>query len=579
MNKLLIRLLFLFGIAGSASAATLNVPATYASIDLAHAAAAAGDTILVTGPFTNATAVTITIDGNSSAWVNFVAVTNAGKVVVPKFAFSAANYVRLINFEITHYGSTAYGQGITFGGACSNIQLIDNYIHETRFEAIQTLTGSSPSYITLRGNRGDYFGYSDAEGMNWISGVFITPHHWLMEYNHITRFVDLFSQYGTNMTMRNNWAYWIDTGLWAIIPHPDMFQSGSDGGVSGTAFHNYERNFVGRSTNEHSHFGILQDNQNGGDTNVMIRGNVAFAFGGGAVGMYGVDRVLVHNNTIVNNNMNDTGAGLMVAYGVASVGTGILANNLIQNDGGGTDAINIEAQHAFKNTHNWGYQAGVESSYLGTSDPLLNSTNGTTLDLRPSVSSPLLAKGTNLVWATEDTTGTSFDVNDAVLLSDGWGIAEGDVVVIGATTTRVTLSDWTNNVIHVADSVTVTNTQPIWWGRLGGQKDLGGYPYGAEFLTAATYTRAGNDYTITPTGHGRFAWVYVDGIPKTKVYDPIGGPWTVTEAGNVTAIKVYAEWAQSEPVVLATEAAEGEGGDPIPLTNKGRTTRFGGIIP
>jgi hypothetical protein len=58
----------------------------------------------------------------------------------------------------------------------------------------------------------------------------------------------------------------------------------------------------------------------------------------------------------------------------------------------------------------------------------------------------------------------------------------------------------------------------------------------------------------------------VDGIPTQEIYDPIGGPWTLTQAGNVTAIKVYAEWAQKDPVVLASEQAPAEGSGPVAVS-------------
>jgi hypothetical protein len=527
-----------------------------------------GDTLLVSPSIWNEN-VTISVDGDANNWINILAATNEGSVTVRKISWSGANYVRFIGFEMTHDGSTDYGQAMTFAGVCTHIEVEDVYIHHTRWEAFQMLAGSSPSYITIRGVRADYLGYPADTSYNFLSPNRLTPHHILVEYCTATRFADFVNFNGTNNVARNNVAYWIDSSLWAAIPHPDIWQPGSDGIVVGSRHHVYERHWVGQSTNEHSHFGLWKDNMNAGDTNMLIRGNIGHHFGGGGVGNEGFDAVRVYNNTLFKMCMNDNGASLLTARvtgAETAAAGGILKNNILADDGVSSSggAINIEATNPYDATHNWGYDAGSES-WLGTAYPQFVSTNIATLDLRLQSSSPARGVGTNVVWATTNTTAATFHVNDPQRLLDGWGIVEGDVVVIGNTTTRITLCDWTNNTITVATSVTVTNTQPIWWGRLGDQKDMGGYPYGAEFLTGATYTQVGNNYTITPTGHARKARVYVDGIPTQEIYDPIGGPWTLTQAGNVTAIKVYAEWAQKDPVVLASEQAPAEGGGPVAI--------------
>lgn len=544
------------------AAATLSVPSgSYPTIQAAANAVVLGDRVEVAAGTYNED-VEIEVTGSSGAWVNFVALTNGGAVIVRKFSVLDSDYVRLINFEVTHDGNPTYGRGITIGGLSSHIELIGNYIHGTRQQGVHFSPGSVNSFIVVRKNRFDYLGFPDGEGDNCIGGEFLTPHFILVEYNTATRFVDFLTMFGTNVVSRNNHSSWFDASFWNEVGHPDLFaQGGSDGFQVGSRQHIYERNYGGRSTNEHSHFGLWQDTVNAGDTNQLIRGNNAHYLGGGGIGQIGTDKLSALNNTLYSTCMEDpAGGGLFTAGFPAQPSVaGILANNVIQSDNAATDAIQIDPVHSILNTHNWGFLAGTETGYAGTADPLFVSTNSATLDLRLQAGSPLRGAGTNTIWATTNTTGTSFHVNDAQLLSDGRRMVEGDVVVIGSTTTRVVLSDWTNNAVTVATSVTVTNNQPVWWGRFGDQKDIGAYPYGAEYLTGGTYTRSGNTYTITPIGHARGAWVWVDGLPKTWVYDPIGGPFVVTEAGNVTGIELYAEWPQAEPVVLATEAGGGGG--------------------
>jgi hypothetical protein len=510
----------------------------------------AGDTVRVSAG-TYDEAVSISVDGNSNNWVNFIANTNSGPVITRRWEFNSANYVRMIGFEVTHTGTTAYSRTITLVGTCSNIEIIDNYIHHTQWDAIQAPSGT-PTRITVRGNRIDYMGTPTGSGMNAISGVPQTPRHWLVEYNHATRFTDFCDMYGMTNIIRNNWACDVHADYWAVIGHPDGFQPGSDGASALSQHHIYERNWTGRSTNEHSHFGIWQDTVNAGDTNHMIRGNVGVFIGGGGVGNIGTDKMSVYDNSFYSMCMLGDGTSLYVAYQAGSA-NGRVANNIIHTRLIGNAApITVSAGHQALVTHNWGYAAGTHASFLGTTDPRFMSLNPNSLDTRLQSGSPVRGVGTNLVWATANTTGTTFPINDAQLLSDGWSMVEGDVVVIGNTTTRVTAVDWGANRISVATSVTVTNGQPIWWGRRGDQKDLGAHPFGAEYLTAATMSQNGTTYTVTTTGDARGVWFYVDGIPTHWVYDPIGGPYTATiPSGTVTA-KAYAEWAQENPVVTAS---------------------------
>ena len=533
------------------------------TIQYAAGRVTAGDTVRVSSGTYNEN-VTISADGNSANWINFIASSNNGPVIVRKFSFSGANYVRIKGFEITHV-DTAYGQGITFSGSCGHIEILDNYIHNTRFEAIQTLAGSIPHYITIRGNRIDYPGNPGtlAPSMAAIAGVFVTPHKILIEYNHVTRMMDFCDMYGTNVIVRNNSAYWVDTGLWTSLGHPDMFQPGSDGFAVGTRHHVYERNWTGFTTNSHSHFGIWQDTVDAGDTNQLIRGNVAANIGGGGIGNIGTDKMSIYNNSFFNMCHVADGAGLYVAYRYATVGS-TLANNIIQNDNSGSDAISIDSSSQILNTHNWGYQAGSESSYRGTSDPLFNSIGVATLDMRLQAGSPCRGIGTDLVRITSAAgSGTSFVVNDSQLLCDGFDIVEGDVIMVGSTRTRITDIDWSANRVTVANSVSWTQNTPVYWGDRGDQRDLGAYPHGAMLLTAATMQRSGSTYTVTPTGDARGVWFYVDDIPTIWDYE---APFTANiPSGTVTA-KAYALYAQRIPVVDAISGPGGGGTPPAAPT-------------
>ena len=59
---------------------------------------------------------------------------------------------------------------------------------------------------------------------------------------------------------------------------------------------------------------------------------------------------------------------------------------------------------------------------------------------------------------------------------------------------------------------------------------------------------------MTPTGDARGVWFYVNGIPTT--WDATS-PYSATIASGTVTAKAYALYAQSEPVVTATQGEQG----------------------
>jgi hypothetical protein len=201
-----------------------------------------------------------------------------------------------------------------------------------------------------------------------------------------------------------------------------------------------------------------------------------------------------------------------------------------------------------KATHNLGYLSGSEASYVSTSNPLF--VNASSQNFRLQAGSPAINAGTNIAWVTSAAgSGTTFNINDGQLFIDGWGIAEGDVITVGGTTTRI--SSISGDSVTVATSVTWTNGMPVYWGT-DTSPDIGAFPYGSTELTGATMTQNGTTYTVSPTGDARGVWFYVDGIPTIWDYEV---PYTATIPGGVVTAKAYALWAQQNPVVFATNAS------------------------
>ena len=256
----------------------------------------AGDTVRVQ-PGTYDERITLNTDGTSAAWINYVA---EGRVICRGFDLNAVDYTRIIGFEITHVNTT-YSRAITFNGTCSHIEILDNYIHDVYgVAAIHALIGSTASYITIRGNTiywpNHINGSSSADcAVTAIANNYVTPNHWLVEYNHIQRSGDFINVYGAYHIVRNNYLHdYRDSYCTQSHEHihSDMFQPGSDGVVVGTHHQVYERNFCGDSIEANSHFLLLQDTVQAGDTDIIARGNVVYNFGSGGVGVLSTDNAL-----------------------------------------------------------------------------------------------------------------------------------------------------------------------------------------------------------------------------------------------------------------------------------------------
>jgi hypothetical protein len=516
------------------------------TIQYAAGRVTAGDTVRVSGG-TYDERVTIQTSGSPGNFINFVGSPTGTGVVMYGFSLTDKSNVRIIGFEIRHV-NTAYRAAVFLSGVCSNIMILDNYIHDTSQEGIQTSVNATPTYITIRGNTLYYISHPGAmAGANTaIAACAITPNHWLVEYNHIQRTMDFMDVYGSYHIFRNNWMHDYSYSYYTANGHSDMFQPGSDGQNVGTKHHVYERNFTGDSATADSHFGIWQDTVGAGDTNMLIRGNVGFNIGGGGIGNIGTSKMSTYNNTF-HNMCNQLNGAIWIWYRTPTVG-GLLANSIISGVGQSRDAVIIESGQQVTVMRNLGYQAGAESAYVSTSDPLF--LNAALHDFRLQAGSPAINAGTNVAWVTSAPgSGTTFNINDGQLFIDGWGICDGDTITVGATTTRITRI--TGNSVTVADPVIWISGTPVYWGA-GANKDMGAFPFGSRELTGAALTQSGTTYTVTPIGDARGVWFYVDGVPT--VWDSTL-PFTATIPSGTVAAKVYALYAQANPVLIATNAS------------------------
>ena len=253
--------------------------------------------------------------------------------------------------------------------------------------------------------------------------------------------------------------------------------------------------------------------------------------------------------------MNTVASGYVLLWykrsGSSDYSTGALCiNTIIQNDGLGSDAILIDTGSSGTLSNNLGYLAGLETSFLSTSDPRFVNPSDPTRNFRLQAGSPAINAGMPVTTITSASgSGTSFTVAAANRLNDGWGIADGDTITTGGTTTRIT--SISGNSVTVAASVSWTTGQPVYWGT-DTTPDIGALPYGSTELTAATLAQNGTTYTVTPTGDVRGVWFYINGVPA--IWDSTA-PFTANISSGTVTAKAYALYASKTPVVVATSGS------------------------
>lgn len=526
----------------------------------------AGDTGYITNGTYNAE-WTVSKRGTSNAWFNF----RFDSAILRKINVECS-YTRFVgNGTITHTNTT-FNDAIVFNGNSTNVEIIDlaiNNIHSTH-NAIVGGLGNQPNlkWITVRGttitNLGIVNGSYVDDPPGAIASTFEFPFtstnvikadHWLIEYNTLQFVGDGVIPFGTNNIMRNNAITLYNKAHWDNHPvlHPDGFQPGSDGIKVMSRHHIYEGNWMGDYVDPDAHFGIWQDTTQCGDTGMLMRGNIGFNLDGG-IGVISTKKVMLHRNTFYGFN---TSSPWIIFYNPGGNTDYSIGSFAVNNVSYSSSGISVGAGNLVTKNHNWGYLAGSDASYAGTTNPLfIDPANTNSRNFRLQSGSPLRGAGSSpILIASATGSGTSFVVNDGQLLSDGWGMVDGDTITVGATTTRV--NSISGNTVTVANSVSWAVGDQVHWGA-SSTEDIGALPFDSTALTGATISNVGTTYTVTPTGDARGVWFYVDGIPTTWDSTP---PYQATIAsGNVSA-KAYALYAQPIPVFTATA-----GGGPTPPT-------------
>lgn len=149
-------------------------------------------------------------------------------------------------------------------------------------------------------------------------------------------------------------------------------------------------------------------------------------------------------------------------------------------------------------------------------------------------------------------TGSFFIGNNAANLAAYGGLlVPGDVLTVGASTTRTVVSV-SGDAITVDSSLTCSASDPVYFGA-SSTIDIGAYPYKAGGYTlSGTYHQAGSTVTVTPNDAtlARFAVIYENLIPKCVA--DASNAWACTVGAGVVTVSLYPRYASQTQSVTAT---------------------------
>ncbi|MFP4401233.1 MAG: DUF4215 domain-containing protein [Candidatus Woesearchaeota archaeon] len=477
--------------------------------------------------------ISIRNSGSLDNYINFVGYPGDSKPVMRGFEI-AENYVRIIGFEITH-DTLDYNRGIIVAYEAHHVEILDNYIHNTRGHGVYWNHNYANTNITVRDNYFYFLACPNVSGSCVGNGAAVAigaGSNILVEYNHVERAGDFVNILATYSIIRNNYMHDFNNDYWSEGPgdslHADMFQP--VGNTERPADHQiYESNFMGDNVESNSHILQMRDSYDVAPYKIF-RGNVGYNHGSYAMQCAGVDNVYVYGNTIhdINNLNPDSGAWGYNDEGTNPAENAYNFNNVISD--GGASPILIWDGHSSHVTasNNLCYQTGSHSSCVETSDPDFADSDNHEFYLRSD--SPAIDAGKAITIVTSSSgSGNSFTVQDADFFSDGYDLVEGDLISIGESN-MVRIVSITGNIITVDSSISWNLGVGVFWRNQDMNPDIGAYEYdssGYDFDIAIS--NIGNlsnvtesvdiELSVTNADKVRFVIFYIDGIPVYQDYD------------------------------------------------------------
>lgn len=514
-----------------------------------------GDTVRVQPGLYNER-VTETTDGSPQNPIIYVAEGHTN-VICRGFSVSGDN-VWVIGFEITHATDVNYAAIDWRGG--TNALICDNYIHSIDEGGNGSIQARNSDRMIFRGNAVIYAGSAGSTagtggGLHRSISLDTGPNDtMLLEYNHVSQVGDYLNPSGTNWIFQNNVLGPTTTAFAGGVPHVDGLQCDVatkdlimrcnwhvDNSVADSHFILIEAPSSGRNKyivavkNVSLRSGDQLWYQMRDGTNLHCAHNTVGQVGYGPRGgpaSSGFIRVFSDangpsvNNESYNNIFTNVTRGSV--YLVESGG-----NSLVH----GYDLVFPPANDLVNGSNN-DIEADPQFVDYGRNNVMLRST------------SPAVDTGGALTTvASSSGTGTRFAVGNVSWFTDGMGLTKGDQIYVGNDNNlTITAIDRTAKTITVGSSFTWASNDKVGYAYRGLGPDRGAYEVGDTFLTGATISQSGSEYTVTTIGDTRMVVFYVDGIPRTADYT---APYTATITDGVVIAKAYAMHAQASPVLLA----------------------------
>jgi hypothetical protein len=214
----------------------------------------------------------------------------------------------------------------------------------------------------------------------------------------------------------------------------------------------------------------------------------------------------------------------------ATSSSNIIKNNIFYDNKNSTDStipmIEFDGTEPDLQTlfNNW--KGGVDGDprfmdISGIPDPM----DSSQFDFRLQSESPCIDSGAFLTTiVTSDSTGNSFQVDDAGYFMDGWGIIEGDEIQLEGSTQRakITNVNYETNEITIDQNLICREGQEISLAYEGDAPDIGAYEYGTSGITSTQTDPTFNypnpfKHTTTINYH-----LKTNGYVTLKIFDKLG---------------------------------------------------------
>jgi hypothetical protein len=588
MKRLALLLFIVALLAASASGATYFVQALTGSdaadgsfatpwltIGKATSTVTAGDTVYVSGTFNERAAEATS--GSAGSFITYISTNGA---ICLGFN-NSGDYIRVIGFTMIHTNNLGYAP-LTVSGD------YNEYWYNTCFHGSDNNFLVNPTTMNNTRFIGNSFSWSGVNlNSNTLGNVIkvfgdnSSVNNLLWEYNISEYSDDHMNPSGTNYLLRNN--------RWGPINQANTLNDPHVDGVQCNAASRHI--FVTRTWHidnlvSNSHFVLMEAPVSGRSSKVMTYRNVTLRSGDqGYFQMRDATNLYSIQNTVGEIGITRGGPASSGFFYIfddangASISNKIFGNiytncttsgGALYTFGGGGNAFN-----------GFSWSDRLVSDYVGGSNGNVENTDPKfvgydTNNVMLRSDSAAIDTMTNLTFVTSaSSTGNSFVVDDSNFFYNpaAFGLPYGERIYVGTDLVTITNVDYWSKTIQTLESFTWAQNDVVHFFYRGSGPDYGAYEYGDAFLTAATFSASGNDYTCTPTGDAAFVVFHQNGIPHTIDYI---SPFTATITSGSVTVKAFAEHSQSNAVVAATLVSS----DTTPYRNRGRgRSARGGIIP